>query len=122
MTFTQLTRDADLLSLDDPHPRKHWACNRCGHAYDRGACEAALIEGVVKQVASFQMQDLRCSRCKQIKATNLAVHCECSGVFRTTEPRSELLKRLKVARAVAEWYSFEAFSDVVDQCIEVAVA
>lgn len=115
----QLTRDADLLSLDDPQARKHWSCLRCGHVYDRSACEAALVEGVVRQMSTYQMQDLRCSRCKQIKSTNLAVHCECSGVFRTTEARGELLRRFRVASAVAEWYGFEAFGDVVGQCIDV---
>jgi DNA polymerase epsilon subunit 1 len=100
------------------HARKHWTCYHCGHAYDRPACEAALVEGIVRQVAAYQMQDLRCSRCKQIKAANLAVHCDCSGVFRTTEPRAEMMRRFKVAAAIAEWYGFEALAEVVAAVLE----
>lgn len=48
-------------------PQAHnWACQACGHARDMGAVEAQLTCVVRRRVKGYQLQDLRCFKCKQV--------------------------------------------------------
>ena len=43
-----------------------WSCQECGHNRDLGSVEAQLICIVRRRVKSYQLQDLRCTKCKQV--------------------------------------------------------
>ncbi|PLW15756.1 hypothetical protein PCANC_13456 [Puccinia coronata f. sp. avenae] len=109
-----LSRDPDLLASASSRrvgQAPEWLCGHCGHSYDRLGIEAMLIEQLHKQVASFQLQDLRCSRCAQLKEDTMSLRCPCSGEYilasdagsQADRPSSAHLKRrLAVARSVAD--------------------
>lgn len=108
-----LTRDADLLTELPAGVRKRtFTCAKCKHPYDNTAVEARVIEMVLRQFNNYQMSDLACSRCKQIKSNSLSLHCDCSGTFQPVESRVELARSLVVVSNVAEWYDFVALADV----------
>lgn len=99
-----LCRDPDRLPIVDPASRgrvilpprrSSWACNVCLAEYDRMTIEIPLIDMVARLETSFQLQDLVCGKCHQIKSDNLAVNCNCGGAFRETSSRSEARKKLK---------------------------
>ncbi|VDC07978.1 unnamed protein product [Peniophora sp. CBMAI 1063] len=94
-------RDPDLSppSRDGPPPK--WRCGACGGEYDRGAIESELLEVVYALERSFAQQDLRCTRCKQIRSDDLSKHCACSGTYALTIGRAEVRRRLKTIVNVA---------------------
>ncbi|ORY84392.1 DNA polymerase epsilon [Protomyces lactucae-debilis] len=69
------------------------ACTRCGATFDMLAVQEALIVHFMSFVAQYQMQDLRCGRCKKIKAGNLATYCVCSGLWTETIKRETVTSR-----------------------------
>lgn len=104
-----LCRDVELLTVG-----RAWSCERCGAEYDRNAIEALMIDSIQRRAVSYQLQDLRCGRCKQIKSDNLRIHCECSGEYVMSETKANLLRRLQVTGNVAEAHSLQT----VTACIE----
>lgn len=115
-----LTRDADLLSeaSSGAATQKEFPCLACNHLHDPLAIEATLVEQLMQQLASYQLSDLKCSRCQQVKSNNLALHCHCSGRFQTVDSRTDLLKKLRTISSVAEYYSFQALHEAVEWVTE----
>jgi len=116
----QLTRDPELLAgasevgAAAAARKRAWPCDACNHPHDRAAIEATLIEGVMRQVAAYQLQDLRCSRCRSIKSTNLRATCECAGAFSTSDARTQLARHLAVTANVASHYGLEQLGSVAE--------
>lgn len=107
-TDLDLCRNPDLLLLSRP-----WACERCSTEYSRPLIESLIISSLTRKLTSYQLQDLRCLRCKSIKTDNLRLNCECSGEYGMAEGRVEVLRRLGVVGNVAEWHGLEVLGDVV---------
>ena len=60
-----------VLSCQNPLwcPQAHqWGCKACGNAYDLAAIEAQLVRAVRLKARAFQLQDLRCTKCRQVAA------------------------------------------------------
>lgn len=45
-----------------------WSCAACASAYDLGSIESALIAVVQQQERAYQLQDLKCSKCRNVSA------------------------------------------------------
>ncbi|KAF3455292.1 hypothetical protein FNV43_RR05740 [Rhamnella rubrinervis] len=75
-----LCRDSSLLVQE-------WRCAvpQCGQPYDREVMENALLQIVRQRERLYQLQDLVCLRCKQVKASHLAEQCACAGSYRCKE-------------------------------------
>ena len=43
-----------------------WGCRSCGHGYALGAIEAQLVHAARVRARAFQLQDLRCAKCRQV--------------------------------------------------------
>lgn len=104
-----LCRNIAFLVKDQP-----WQCERCSAEYDRAAIEALVIDALQRRVVSYQLQDLRCGKCKTMKAENLRASCDCSGEYRMSETKQELAKRLQVTVNVADFHKLTILSSVVD--------
>ncbi len=59
-----------------------WNCEACGTGYELGAIESALVAVVQQQERAYQLQDLQCTKCKNVSTdqpANLALfmcmHC-----------------------------------------------
>ena len=100
-------RDVDLLPSEPSSSTRsayQWKCASCHCEYDRTAIEAALINMVSRIVASFQLQDLRCSKCQQIKSDNLSIHCNCSGAYQLTQGKVEGRRKIRTIVNVATFH------------------
>lgn len=78
-----------------------------------------MIDSLLRRLASYQLQDLRCMNCKQIKSDNLRVNCECSGEYMidggggNSGAKGEMSRRLAVTARVAEWHGLTTLGDIV---------
>ncbi|OSD08022.1 DUF1744-domain-containing protein [Trametes coccinea BRFM310] len=95
-------RDPALLpSPRDPAAGARWVCARCGGEYDRAGIEFALMRVVGDYEQRFAQQDLRCSRCGQVRSDNVSKHCACSGNYQLTMNKAEVRRRLRTIVNVA---------------------
>lgn len=111
-------RDRELL----PHNGKLqvWRCKGCGMDYDKSFIEETLVVEVERRAMSYQLQDLKCSKCRQIKVDNLAKQCKCSGEFSITQSKSDFIKKMRIFMNVAQeqqlMFLEEVVSWVLAQC------
>ncbi|KAI0330341.1 DUF1744-domain-containing protein [Cubamyces sp. BRFM 1775] len=95
-------RDPALLpSPRDPAAGARWVCARCGGEYDRAGIEFALMRIVGDYERRFTQQDLRCSRCGQVRSDNVSKHCACSGNYKLTINKAEVRRKLRTIVNVA---------------------
>ena len=93
-------RDPELFPSNTEIGTK-WKCGRCGGEYDRTGMELALIQLVHELERRVVLQDLRCSKCKQLQSDNISRHCHCSGSYQLTASKSDTRRRLKTILNVA---------------------
>lgn len=98
----------ELLVKDRP-----WSCERCLAEYDRPAIESSIIATLQKRITAYQLQDLRCSRCKQLKSDNLRLFCECSGEYALAENKLDLGRWLTVVGNVGQYHSLTTLELVI---------
>lgn len=60
-----------------------WLCPQCFVYYANDEIEVRLLDVLQRKIMSYTLQDLRCTRCKQIKRENMAELCSCAGSFET---------------------------------------
>ncbi|KAH7890461.1 hypothetical protein F5I97DRAFT_33293 [Phlebopus sp. FC_14] len=94
-------RDPELMPhhLDAGPPR--WICGGCGGEYDRAAIEFELVRMVSSIERAFVQQDLRCTKCKQIRSNNMSRYCQCSAAYQLTVGKAEVRKKLRTILNVA---------------------
>lgn len=114
-SFCHMDRDVDLLRdthfLEDHQQR--WACT-CGQPYDKDLIESRLVSILENKIMRYQLQDLQCNRCKQIKAETMDSICKnCSGKFKNTVEREELQTSLITFSNIAKAHEFEWLQDTV---------
>lgn len=96
-----------------------WACERCSAEYDRAAIENLMIDSLLRRLASYQLQDLRCLTCKQIKSDNMRVTCECSGEYGLDGgagggAKGEMSRRLAITAKVADYHNLDVLGQMVE--------
>ncbi|GEM10836.1 DNA polymerase epsilon catalytic subunit A [Rhodotorula toruloides] len=104
-----LCRNVAFLVKDQP-----WLCERCSAEYDCAAIEALIIDSLQRRLVSYQLQDLRCGKCKTMKSENLRSHCDCSGEYQMSEMRQDLVKRLQVTSKVADFHNLQVLATAVE--------
>ena len=68
-----------LTCCVSPFQEHKWECTSCHHGYDLAAIEAQLLAVVRMRTRAYQTQDLRCLKCKQVRALATLVSHELSG-------------------------------------------
>jgi DNA polymerase epsilon subunit 1 len=108
-TFCSQVRDIDLLRDTDVMMQQKWECPNpdCKHSYDKDAVEERLVEVVRKRSLSYQIQDLKCTKCRMVKADNLSDVCTtCSGKFVCRTPETDFKADLRIFYLIAKCHSF----------------
>ena len=115
-----LCRDGDVVPTDAAQPKTLTIrCNNCEALFDRLKIEERLLGDVQKVVVQWTTQDLKCGKCKRIRANDFMDHCSCAGEWVTTIKREDVLKNLKVYKSVALFYGFRMLEDVVHSISDV---
>jgi len=76
-------RDIDICR-DSAVTKGNWICTTCNHSYNKEYIENKLIAIVQRRLLSYQMQDLKCQKCKMVKTGQLTKYCSCTGKYRKT--------------------------------------
>ncbi|KAG8816446.1 DNA polymerase epsilon catalytic subunit [Serendipita sp. 399] len=95
-----------------------WTCASCDTEYDRRAIERSMIDVVKRMELAFQVQDLRCSKCKRIKADNLSLHCTCSGPVMWTVAKADNRRKLRTIVNVASVHNLAMLKSYAEQVLE----
>lgn len=67
-----------------------------------------------RKIMSYTLQDLRCTRCKEIKQDNLAELCSCAGPFETLISATSLRQLLQTFLEVAEAHQMNLLKEEVE--------
>lgn len=78
-----------------------WLCSQCYVYYENTEIELRLLDVVQRKIMSYTLQDLRCTRCKEIKRENVAALCSCAGSFETLISAHDLRQLLRTFATVA---------------------
>lgn len=110
-------RDLDLLkdkhrAMKDGIPV--WLCAQCSVSYDTEDIESRLIDVLNRKLMSYTLQDLQCTRCKEIKQDNMMKYCQCAGNYKTLIHPSEVQKLFKTFNYVADNYSMVLLKEYTD--------
>ncbi|KAI8587396.1 hypothetical protein BDZ88DRAFT_240684 [Geranomyces variabilis] len=97
-----------------------WSCPSCQTEYDKLAIEQRLVDVVQRRLAAWQQQDVKCSRCRMVKAEELREHCaSCSGLVHTEWSRDEFVRRMKVFGNIAQFHDMMLLKEVIEWTLEV---
>ncbi|KAK4234746.1 hypothetical protein C8A03DRAFT_37446 [Achaetomium macrosporum] len=123
-----MARDLDLCRDEDLLPSEagqaggeggwSWRCLYCEQEYDRNEVEERLLADVEGLVVQWTTQDLKCVRCGALRVNEFMEHCTCSGEWKESVNRGEVMRRLAVYRNVARFYGLRMLGDVVDGVLE----
>lgn len=92
-------------------------CQECGKELNRVELEELLIKQIYKMLTQYQVQDLKCVKCKRIREDDMSEHCSCSGEWAETVPRSEILKRMSIFSHAAHFYGLKLLQELVDEIL-----
>lgn len=113
-------RDVDLLkdkhrALKDGCPV--WLCAQCCVNYDTEEIERRLIDALNRKLMSYNLQDLQCDRCKEIKQDNIMQYCQCAGRYSCLIKPSEIQALIHTFNNVADSYSMVLLKEYTDTLI-----
>ena len=81
-----------------------WLCPSCSQEYDRDLIQSQLLGILHQQIMSFQLQDLKCSKCNMVKGDHLSRECACAGSYQVVVPRTAVLQKAKTLLNVARFH------------------
>ncbi|XP_030759546.1 DNA polymerase epsilon catalytic subunit A [Sitophilus oryzae] len=111
-------RDIDLGR--DPHRTEHaWYCPLCRATYNTAEIECFLLDTISRKFLAYNLQDLQCKKCSQIKMENLIVHCKCASEFRCLVSQEDLIKLLETFLKLAEIFNMPALAETVQQILKL---
>ncbi|XP_071480194.1 DNA polymerase epsilon catalytic subunit A-like [Diadema antillarum] len=111
-------RDLDLcrdpMLVQDGSSAAIWQCGQCQSEYDVSAIEESLVEAIKKASMAYTLQDLTCTKCHQVKLSNMATYCECAGNFKTVIAHETFIRKVKTFSNLAKHYNMTLLQETVD--------
>uniref|UniRef100_T1GHV1 DNA polymerase epsilon catalytic subunit n=1 Tax=Megaselia scalaris TaxID=36166 RepID=T1GHV1_MEGSC len=89
-----------------------WICSQCYVSYDNEEIENKMIDIALRKIMTYNLQDLKCVRCKEIKRENLSLYCPCSGQFESLIQASDIESMLKTFLNVAENHKMNLLQEI----------
>lgn len=109
-----LCRDAALLEHD-------WRCSvpQCGQPYNKEWIENALLQIVRQRERLYHVQDLVCSKCRQVKSSHLTEQCSCAGSFLCKDDPRGFLGKMRVFLNIAVYHQFQLLRECISWVLEI---
>ena len=104
---------AGLQQLQSLLPK--WRCQACNATFDRLRIEERLVSKVQKYQVQWATQDLKCAKCKRLRANEFMEHCACAGEWVGTVEKTKIQGKLEIMGRVAQWYGLGLLGDVVQE-------
>ncbi|XP_025837463.1 DNA polymerase epsilon catalytic subunit A [Agrilus planipennis] len=112
-------RDVDL-GRDSHRSDSAWLCPLCNSPYDNSEIENQLLDIITRKMITYNLQDLQCKKCSQIKLENLTTRCSCAGEFRCLISANDLIELLQTFQRLAESFDMSALYETVHQVLKLA--
>jgi len=98
-----------------------WLCAspQCKAVYDILDIERMLIDSLQRKMMGFCLQDLACSKCRQVTQYNMGKRCKCSGDWATTINTKNLAQLLKTFHGLSEHYEMPLLLEQVQWCFKM---
>ena len=93
-------RDPELIP-NNGNISPRWLCSNCGGEYDRTSIEFALMQLALSIERSVSQQDMRCSKCQQIRSSDMSLYCQCSGTQLYTINKADVRRKLRTLVNIA---------------------
>jgi len=91
-----------------------WACTECASPYSHSAIEGRLVHLLKRRSLAFQLQDVQCGRCGEVKKSNLAPYCEkCAGPFELRISRESFITSLATFENIASFHAMPLLKSAV---------
>ncbi|KAI6190913.1 DNA polymerase epsilon catalytic subunit [Aphelenchoides bicaudatus] len=110
--------DLDVCAQKHPEDEndESFVCPSCSRPLSKLLIEELLMERTKKMQISYQLQDIRCSKCKQIGNRILRTNCQfCCGPYENTIPTEEYRANLETLGEIADVYMLENLAFVVQE-------
>jgi DNA polymerase epsilon subunit 1 len=111
-----LTRQREELNLErnSDDPIKFLMCTTCNTEYDRDDIEQRLVENVHTLVCKWQLQDLRCKRCRLVKAEDMREQCAaCKGAIQPTLDHMATTRQIGVLKNLATFFEMDNLEEAI---------
>lgn len=106
-------RDNNVIREAD-EPVKFLVCGACSTEYDKEDIEQRLIENVHYLVCKWQLQDLRCKRCRLVKAEDMREQCaECKGSIQPVLDYNATTRQIGVLKNLALHFEMDTLQEVI---------
>lgn len=105
--------DIDLCDPPEPHVFA-WSCRSCHHELDHVLLEDRIVQQLLAALTSYQLQDLRCSKCHRVRPDNMSTYCSCSGTYECVATPSHLEKSISIFRHVAAHFGLRQLRSVLE--------
>jgi len=109
-------RDIDLcrdLHRGEKDGRPVWLCasQGCGQPYDLKDIEGMLVDALQRKVMGHTLQDLSCTKCREVTQYNMARRCKCAGDFGHTSATADTARLLRTFHGIAQHYRLPLLQD-----------
>ena len=72
-----------------------------------------LIDSMQRKFMGYCLQDLSCSKCKEVTQYNMAKRCKCAGEFETTNKIDDTARLLKAFLGLSRHYHMDLLLEQV---------
>ncbi|KAF5297091.1 hypothetical protein FQA39_LY02671 [Lamprigera yunnana] len=111
-------RDLDLAR--DPHRSDvAWLCPLCNSEYSNDEIEAILLDIIGKKILAFNLQDMQCKKCAQIKMENLIPRCKCAGEFQGLLSKNDFVKLLETFHRLAKTFNLNVLNEFIGNVLSL---
>lgn len=76
--------------------------------------ERRLIDLIRRKLIGWNIQDVTCIRCNEVRVRDMSNLCECSGKFKVMEDGKSLQTLIRTVRSIAEFYSMNTLKSTMD--------
>lgn len=70
-----------MFNVESNEGEAQFTCKQCGELINKGLIERKLVDLLGRRVVGYQMQDLKCVKCKMVKNSLVSSYCECTGTY-----------------------------------------
>lgn len=110
--YCSYIKDVDMCKDNE---KTIWNCLNCTKPYNRVALEEELVNQLSRTLTRFLMQDLKCSKCHQVKGDNMSEYCKCSGKWVETIGHHDLEKRIQTFSNIAKIYNLQLLRGAIEE-------
>lgn len=104
-------RDLDFCRDNE---KNLWVCENCEKKYNKAHLELTLIESLEKLVTNYYVQDVKCGKCRKVKADDMSAYCSCSGSWQATMTKKEIEEKVGVHDQIADFYDLKLLKDHIE--------